>query len=149
MKTLKKRNTKRNFLRNSALLTCGIKTNCFGNFSLSLSRITLQSLDISYYSWLVSGLSLTCASPQSTLEAHKCDNMNVVLQKDAPSCPLPAVVKYWVWHRSNCMGSNQLDTQLKETWRMWAPRQEAWLNSCDVHWTNLLWLPWQNFSFVY
>lgn len=38
---------------------------------------------------------------------------------------------------SNCMGSNQLDTQLKETWGLWAPGQMAWLNSVDVHWTNL------------
>lgn len=48
---------------------------------------------------------------------------------------------------SNCMGSNQLDTQLKETWGLWAVRQVAWLNSGDVHWNDLACLLWQNCSF--
>ncbi len=118
-------------------------------FSLSVSHsgVTQQSINTSHQWWPVPDFNLTCASSRSTLEAHKCDNMNVVLQKETPSCPLPWALKYWVWHGSNCMGSNQLDTQLKETWGLWAARQEAQLNSGDVHWTNLSRLLWQNCSF--
>ncbi len=38
----------------------------------------------------------------------------VVLQKEDRS-PVPQTVKNRVWHKRNCMGSNQLDTQLEVT----------------------------------
>lgn len=37
---------------------------------------------------------------------------------------------------SNCMGSNQLDTQLKETWGLRAARHMAPPDPDDVQWTN-------------
>lgn len=115
--------------------------------SHSHSSMTEQSINTTNHWWPVPDFNLTCAFLPSTLVAHKCDNMNVVLQKESPTCTLPRAVKYWVWHGSNCMGSNQLDTQLKETWGLRAARQEAWLNSGDVHWTNHACPLWQNSSF--
>lgn len=58
-------------------------------------------------------------------------------RKKVPLGPFPEQWNIECDMGSNCMGSNQLDTQLKETWGLWAARQMAWLNSVDVHWTNL------------
>lgn len=43
-----------------------------------------------------------------------CCSATVVLQKEDHS-PAPQTVKNRVWHKRNCMGSNQLDTQLEVT----------------------------------
>lgn len=80
------------------------------------SHITRQSISGRRHWQPMQGFNWTRASSRSTLGARKCDNVNVVLQEG--KVPLAPFLERWNIEcdtGSNCTGSNQLDTQLKET----------------------------------
>lgn len=80
--------------------------------------------------------NLTCASSRSTLGTQMWLYECCPSEQKVPSGPFLERWNIECDKGSNCMGSNQLDTQLKETWGLRAARHMALPDSVDVQWTN-------------
>lgn len=99
-------------------------------------HVTQQSINTRRHWWPVPGSHLTCASSRSTLGTQMWRYECCPSEQKVPPGPFLERWNIECDMGSNCMGSNQLDTQLKETWGLRAARPAAPLDSVDVPQTN-------------
>lgn len=104
--------------------------------SLLQSGIKQQSFNARRHWWEAPAFNLACASSRATLGAQMWRYECCPSAQEVPPGPFLERWNIECDMGSNCMGSNQLATQLKETWGLQAARHMAPPDPVDVQWTN-------------